>query len=259
MLFRAHKRLTVWQQRQLAGAMALIAGAVNAGGFLAISHYTSHMTGVVSGMADALVLSDWEQAVSLAAMMAWFLAGAFSNTWLVLFAQRRRLQGGFAWALLVEAHLLLLFGLLGPQLAKPEPLFLPLTASLLCFIMGMHNACVTKMSGAIVRTTHVTGVVTDLGIELARAAYFNRSRCARLGQVRANRDKLALHGIIVGAFFSGGVIGALAFKGWGYSATLPLALALLLLAWRPVAYDVHCRWRWRRRYHRPARPAVALP
>lgn len=44
--------------RRLGAVLAFVAGAVNAGGFLAVQRYTSHMTGIVSGIADDLVLGQ---------------------------------------------------------------------------------------------------------------------------------------------------------------------------------------------------------
>ena len=45
---------------------------------------------------------------------------------------------------------------------------------LLCFIMGMHNTIVTKLSGGLLRSTHMTGIATDIGIELAKLSYYGR-------------------------------------------------------------------------------------
>src|SRR5512133_1816673 len=87
--------------RQLAWAMAFVAGAVNAGGFLAVSHYTSHVTGVVSSMADELADGDLATALAALAMMLSFLAGAFFCTTLISFGQRRRMRSRYALTLVI--------------------------------------------------------------------------------------------------------------------------------------------------------------
>ncbi|WP_164176991.1 DUF1275 family protein, partial [Streptococcus pneumoniae] len=74
---------------------------------------------------------------------------------------------------------------------------------------GLQNAIITKVSQARIRTTHVTGIVTDIGIELGKLIYWNRSRGEGLDMVRADRDKLRLLGALLAAFFAGGVLGAL--------------------------------------------------
>ena len=78
--------------RQLAWAMAFVAGAVNAGGFLVVGHYTSHVTGVVSSMADVLAEGDLRTALAALTMVLSFTAGAFVCTTLISIGQRRRMR-----------------------------------------------------------------------------------------------------------------------------------------------------------------------
>jgi uncharacterized membrane protein YoaK (UPF0700 family) len=104
--------------------------------------------------------------------------------------------------------------------------------------MGLQNAVVTKISDAEVRTTHVTGIVTDLGIELGKLVYVNRHRSALQPRVEADRTRLLTLGALLGGFFVGGVLGALGFQRFGYLATVPLAAVLLLLTLVPVVDDL---------------------
>lgn len=224
---------------QLGGVLAFVAGAVNAGGYLAVHRYTSHMTGVVSAVADNLALGELADALAGLALLVAFVLGAATTALVVNWAHRRELQGEFALALLLEALLLLVFGLLGAHMHLWVDVIAPSTALLLCFLMGLQNAMVTKVSNAEVRTTHMTGIVTDFGLELGRLLYWNRSIAANDRYfVRANRDKLRVHGAILALFFVGAVAGALAFKRLGFLATVPLAIALLLLAAPPLVADL---------------------
>jgi uncharacterized membrane protein YoaK (UPF0700 family) len=216
--------------------LCFIAGASNAGGFLAVGQYTSHMTGLLSSIADNLVLG--ELGLVLAGLMAIsaFLSGAMTTAWMVNWSQRRELRSAFARPLAVEAGLLLLFGLFGSAINLFADLFAPLTVLVLCFIMGLQNAVITKISNAEIRTTHVTGLITDIGIELGKLLYYNR--VDEPNKVLANRRKLKVHLSLTIAFFAGGLLGALGFKMWGYITTVPLALVLILLVWGPIAHDV---------------------
>lgn len=233
------RRRTRRANRQLGLLLAFVAGAVNAGGFLAVQRYTSHMTGVVSGVADDLALGRLGTALAGLALVAIFIAGAMTTAILTNWARLRRLQSEYALSLLLEAALLLLFGLLGAVLARYTTLLLPMTVALLSFLMGLQNAVVTKISQAEIRTTHMTGVITDLGIELGRLAFWNRSMLPGDPRfVRANRDKLRLLASILGCFAGGGLVGALAFKWIGYAATVPIALLLAGLALVPVLDDL---------------------
>jgi len=225
---------------RLGTVLAFVAGAANAGGFLAVGQYTSHMTGILSSVADNLVLGQVLLALGGAGALLAFLLGAMCTAWLVNWGLRRRLGSAFGLPLLLEAVLLLLFGLFGAAMNLTTTVFLPLTVVLLCFIMGLQNAVITKISRAVIRTTHVTGLLTDLGIELGKLLYLNRS--TDQAPVLANRQRLRIHAQLVLAFFVGGLAGALGFKHAGYISTLPLAVLLLLLVLRPLLDD-WSRWR----------------
>jgi uncharacterized membrane protein YoaK (UPF0700 family) len=136
----------------------------------------------------------------------------------------------------------LVFGLVGANLNLYLPLTVPAIALLLCFVMGLQNAIVTKASKAEIRTTHMTGVITDIGIELGKMIYWNRSIDSnKLGLVKANIEKLKTHTFIFGMFLIGGIIGAVSFKKAGYIAVAPLSLSLILIAGFQIYGDIKHR------------------
>ncbi len=232
--------------RQLACYLAFIAGATNAGGFLAVKQYTSHMSGIVSAMADNLALGDLGLVATALGALVSFIAGAGCSAILINWGRRRGQQSEYALPLMFEAFLMVVFGLLGGNLEHHEWLFVPASVMLLCFIMGLQNAIITKLSHAEIRTTHVTGMVTDIGIELGKLLYWNVSRRDdSKPMVRADRKKLGLLSLLVVLFFTGGVVGAIGFKRVGFSATLFLAVVLVILAIVPLVDDLRAVWRRR--------------
>lgn len=235
---------TSTENMHLGVGLAFVAGATNAGAFRAVGRYTSHMTGIISSMADAVILGN--SAVFLTGIGAFvaFLAGAATTAVMVHAARRRGLSSAYALPLLLEALLLLVFGLVGARLENVHTAFISATVALLCFMMGLQNAVITKISNAEIRTTHMTGIVTDLGIELGMLLYVNR-RDIPSERVEADRGRLQLLLLLLGGFFTGGVLGAAAFSTMGYFATLPAALVLVGLAAVPVIDDL--------RYHLPRR------
>lgn len=224
--------------RHLGLVLAFVAGAINAGGFLAIEQYTSHMTGIVSAMADNLALGTVDLALAGLGALLSFVIGAACSTVLVNYSRQYDMHSEFAFPLMLEAMLLLCFGLAGARLSVVNGLFVSLTVMLLSFIMGLQNALVTKLSRAEIRTTHVTGIVTDIGIELGKFMYRNRAHVAPADRVVANRGRLLLLVELLLCFFVGGIAGAFGFKLVGYGATVPLALVLIVLASVPIADDV---------------------
>ena len=222
---------------RLGFVLAFVAGATNAGGFLAVHQYTSHMTGIVSAMADHLVLGAYDVVLAGLGGVISFLLGAMTSAVMVNFARRRRLSSEYALPLLLEAVLLLGFGFAGASLQHFEGLFVPATVMLLCFVMGLQNAVISKISRAEIRTTHITGTLTDIGIELGKLFYWNRS-VREGGKVLANRKRLATLSLLATSFFVGGVAGALGFQSAGYASTVPLALVLVALASVPALDDL---------------------
>ena len=176
--------------------------------------------------------SFWETVYS----MKWILAGAgLTVTVLASLTWFNKEERGEWFSSTWGYALLLVFGLVGTGINFFAPLFAPLTVLVLCFIMGLQNAVITKISHAEIRTTHITGLLTDLGIELGKLFYINRFTREHL--VDGNRQKIRLHLSLITSFFIGGVMGALGFKYIGFISTVPLAVLLFLLVWRPVLND----------------------
>ncbi|CAN7489349.1 DUF1275 domain-containing protein [Trinickia sp. LjRoot230] len=227
--------------RRLGRWLAFVGGAANAGGFLAVGQYTSHMSGIVSSLADNLALGGLSVAASCVASLLSFLCGAATSAILINWGRRSGLRSLYAMPLMVEAGLLLCFGLLGSNLEAHRVLFVPATVALLCFVMGLQNAMITKISKAEIRTTHVTGLVTDLGIELGKLFYWNGPRSGPMRDaafVRCDRQRLVLLASLLAAFLGGGLAGAIGFKHLGFVSTLLLATVLLALAVVPLMDDV---------------------
>ncbi len=231
--------------RQLASCLAFVAGAANAGGFLAVRQYTSHMSGIVSSMADNVALGSFQVAAAGFGAVLAFLLGAACTGLLVRWADARQLESAYALPLLIEAILLVFFGLTGKAFEGRSVLG---TVALLCFTMGLQNAIVTKISGAIIRTTHLTGMVTDIGIKLGRMAFAVAKR--QRPSTSVEMDKLWLLTSLIVLFFFGGIVGALGFKHVGFLFTLPLAGILFLLASMPLIDDV------RNTFNRGSQPSL---
>ncbi|MEO5660710.1 MAG: YoaK family protein [Polaromonas sp.] len=229
---------TAATNRLLGALLAFNAGAINAGGFLLVSLYTSHMTGFASMVADNLVLGNMKLVLAAAGALLAFTTGAATTAVLVNWARQRHVRSEYALPLLVEALLLLVFGLLGGTMNHQTPFAVPLTVLVLSFTMGLQNALVSKISSSQIRTTHMTGIVTDLGIELGKMFYWNRMGSPLASRVRANRIKLRLFATLLTAFIVGGLVGATGFRYVGFIWVLPMAILLLALSLPPLYTDL---------------------
>lgn len=236
--------------RALGYLMAFNAGAINAGGFLVLKLYTSHMSGFLAMLADNWVLGELKLVLAAVGALLAFMGGAAVSAVLVHWARYMRLRSTYALPLLLVACLILLFGLVGAIIMHWTTVFaVPFTVLLLAFTMGVQNATLTKMSDASIRTTHMTGVVTDLGMELGKMLFWNHASRRAEQRVRANWARLRQFSGLLLMFLLGGVAGAWGFQRWGFVCVIPLALVLMAVSLPPLWADVQ---HWRTRWHGPA-------
>lgn len=191
-----------------AALLALVAGIVNVVGFLGFQQQAiTHLTGNTSLLGAALVAGDGGATLALLAMMAAFVGGAVLGG-LLIQDSTLRLGRRYGVALSIESLLLLA----AVPLFRQQHLGGPVVAAA---AIGLQNAMATTYSGALVRTSHVSGMFTDLGLMLGHA----------LRGLPVAHRRLALCVLIIAFFFAGGVGGAMLFASFGYDALfVPAAL-----------------------------------
>lgn len=237
--YLTHRHRSPSTNQALGLLLAFNAGAVNAGGFLVLQRYTSHMSGFASQVADGIVLGNLDMVLIAVGAILAFMSGAASTAILVNFSRRCHHRSIYALPLLLEAVLLLPFGMMGKFiLSWHAPAVVPITVFLLSFMMGLQNATGSKSSGGSMRTTHMTGNITDLGMEIGKMLYWNREGELSRSRVTGDRKRVSCTGGLVIAFMSGGMMGAAGFKVAGFVFVVPLAVLLFMLAWIPVWLDV---------------------
>jgi uncharacterized membrane protein YoaK (UPF0700 family) len=199
--------------------LAFVAGMVNVVGILGFQHQSvTHLTGNTSMLASAIARLDLPAALHFAAIIGSFVAGTALSGFII---QDSVLQLGrrYGVALLLES--LLLF--LAVPLLNHNNAGGLYAAACAC---GLQNAMVSTYSGTVVRTTHVSGMFTDLGIFLGHALHGL--------PVDAKRLRLCL--LVISGFFCGGIAGTVAFRFFG-AATLCFPGALAGLA--AVGYGLY--------------------
>lgn len=213
----------------LAGYLALVAGFVNSSGFVLLGTFTSHVTGSIGRLANDVASRQWGAATLAAVFVVAFFSGAFTAS-ILIEAQRSRVSRAYGLALLMESVALCAFVIVAVTVRADHARVLDAEAAMLCFAMGMQNSLVTNLSGAVIRTTHLTGVVTDLGIEAARWHYWLFARYKGPRTPRPSPVKVVLLLTILVAFSVGAISGALFTVHRGPTAMLVPSAALLLAA-----------------------------
>jgi uncharacterized membrane protein YoaK (UPF0700 family) len=211
---------------KLASLLGITAGFVNAAGFLGFSVLTTNVTGHAALFAERIAMEDWKTARVVALWMFLFLAGAFVSGVIVSRIGRNQ-RFSYVIPILIEICILLAVSFLGyryDQSLVAKEVF----AGSLLFAMGLQNSLVSMVSGSVVRTTHLTGTFTDLGIELAQVLQKNRE------DRHALKARIWLRSAIIFFFMTGALGGAFLYRRFGFHAFLVPVLFLLIT----LLYDV---------------------
>jgi len=127
----------------------------------------------------------------------------------------------YVFPVFIEIVLLVVVAIANPLSTNPI-----LLACLLLFSMGLQNALVTRVSQSVVRTTHLTGLFTDLGIELSQLFFYRE-----LGERTKLKRAVFLKLMVIGCFFLGCIAGGFAHIYLGLKTLLMAAFLLLFALW----------------------------
>jgi uncharacterized membrane protein YoaK (UPF0700 family) len=229
----------------LAVVLASVAGFVDTVGYLTLYQlFTAHMSGNSARLGVELGGGELSAAVRYSVIIPLFVVGVAGGVALVEIAQRRSVRAPVAAALAVETLLLVVFMLAGSAMLERGPVpqspavSYNLLISLPVLAMGLQTAALRRVRGRTVRTTYVTGMLTQLAENGMHYLFYRR---------REARDWLLLTARVWGLYLGGGVFGAFLehrLRLWSLSvpvsalvvlATIDLLWPVQLLVWRPTA------------------------
>lgn len=208
-------------------ALAFQGGVLNVGGFMACHRFVSHLTGFATFFGVEISHQDYSKALGMLLVPLFFLCGAMLSGLLVDI--RLRLHKKPKYYIIFGVMLVLIslvvvggfngfFGQFGEPLLQLHDYLL---LALLCLTCGLQNGTITTVSRSVVRTTHLTGITTDLGIGLVRVLYRKQLDGKIDEDVKANLMRVG----IIFFFGLGSVVGALVFANNGYQGfLLPAAI-----------------------------------
>ncbi|MCM4168238.1 hypothetical protein KCTC52924_03800 [Arenibacter antarcticus] len=213
------KYRTAKHNLKIASLLSFVAGIVNVTGFLSIHKLTTNVTGHFAFFIDEIHRWEpWQGSVYLLYILS-FLFGSFISSTLIELTDIRERINIYVLPTLLEAGTLVMIAVLVQTLSDPSA---SLIACLLLFAMGVQNSFVTKISDAVVRTTHLTGLFTDLGIELSYLM-FPKKHLNR-HHIKTN---IRLRLYIISFFFLGGIFGGYLYTLIQFNVLL-VAAALLI-------------------------------
>ncbi|WP_437920255.1 YoaK family protein [Sphingobacterium sp. LRF_L2] len=210
---------------KIAILLSSVAGMVNIAGVLSIGTLTTNVTGHFAFFAEVLFLENYTKAVIYILYVLAFLLGAFFSGMLSEIIRKRQYKYTLSYSVPMSVEILiLLWWAIAYGFVYKGPITSALGFSLsLLFAMGLQNALVSRISKSVVRTTHLTGLFTDLGIELSQLFFVKE------GERKSLSHSIFLKLAIISCFFIGGLCGAL-FYGSLQLKILFFPAALLLFA-----------------------------
>lgn len=212
-------RRTYKHNLRLASILSFIAGIVNICGVLSINVLTTNVTGHFAYFSEELFNKNYSNALSFLLYILFFLLGAFVSNVFIEITSRIKPEISHTIPMVFEALILSYIGYFVH--ATPGNVFI---ACALLFAMGIQNSLVTQISEYKVRTTHLTGLFTDLGIELSQL-FFYRKR----NETKKLTRSIYLRLTIIAFFFIGCVIGGFLFSRYNLG-TLLFASGFLIIA-----------------------------
>ena len=223
-MFRHQGKSRTFQHNlRIATILSFVAGIVNASGFLEFQQLTTNVTGHFALFINDITHLDLWKGTVYFLYIGSFLIGSFSSGFLIeMFRENKRLNV-FVLPTVIECLVLIAVPLVTyhSKLVNTD-----LMVCTLLFAMGLQNSFVTKISNAVVRTTHLTGLFTDLGIELSQLLFPKTP-----SQQQQIKSAIRLRISIISFFFLGGITGGFFYLSLGLKLyTLILGAVLLMLS-----------------------------
>lgn len=214
------KTRTLSHNLRIASLLSFIAGIVNVAGFFAVQRLTTNVTGHFAFFMDEVFKLNFWQGFVYFLYIFFFFLGSFVSSFLIEIISRKDDHSIYVVPALIECLILFLIGFFGKDLIIKSPN--TITFSLL-FAMGLQNSLVTTISSASVRTTHLTGLFTDLGIELSQLFFYKAKE-----QKHRLLSSIKLRLAIISFFFIGGIVGGILYSKIGLNALIFAATTLVL-------------------------------
>ncbi len=212
---------------RLACTLSAVAGALNGAALYVAGFFAANMTGNLSAASDHLALGNWGTAGFYLLIIAAFILGAMICAILINAGIRRGIRS--IYALMVGGEALILVAVWAVWTQWDVSGRMPLLVLGLSFAMGLQNATATRISAARVRTTHISGMATDIGIELG--ILFDRVRGKALAEAdRQALSRLSLHAATITCFLMGGIVGVIMYLRIGSALLLVCAAVLMALS-----------------------------
>lgn len=219
------KNRTFAHNLRLATLLSFVAGLVNITGVLALKTLTTNVTGHFAFFAEEIMRHDYATAITFFLFTIFFLLGSFLASFLQELISLRNPDLSHIFPITLEMIILIAVGFFGAS-SGIFTLGGKLTAFFMLLAMGIQNSLVTNISSSTVRTTHLTGLFTDLGIELSQLFFYKKPE-----EVKKLKTSIFLRLSIISFFFLGCFSGGIIYQIIEIKTLLVAAFFLFIAQW----------------------------
>nr|WP_067062133.1 YoaK family protein [Mucilaginibacter sp. L294] len=167
MLRQLKEKRTLKHNLLLASSSAFVAGITDVVGLLAFLAFTSNITGDVANLAKNILQQNFASIILFAVWLLMFMIGAFVSNFIVQSLKHKSIYRAHSAPIILEIVILLFVAIYGHNFYKETQWEREIVIGALLFAMGLQNGLVSNISGGLIKSTHLTGLFTDLGSELA--------------------------------------------------------------------------------------------
>ncbi len=212
----------------LASSTAFVAGMTNVAGVIAFLAFTSNVTGHVATLARHVVERNFHEILTFFIWLSAFFFGAFASSFLIWSVRRKSGYWAHAIPVLLEIVILLIVAVYGHHFYTETRTEREIIIAAILFSMGLQNSLVSTISGGLIKTSHLSGLFTDFGSELAEWLHPHTAKSHVL------RNKLYIRVTILGFYFFGGLVGAYIFNQYDFMIFYLIPAVLVTI----ISYDL---------------------
>ncbi|MCW2118929.1 YoaK family protein [Flavobacterium sp. 7A] len=232
------KTRTLEHNKKIASLLSFVAGIVNVVGFLSVQRLTTNVTGHFAFFIDEVFKLHFSESFIYFFYILFFFLGSFCSSLLIEIMTLKNERYIFIIPTIIESIILFCIAILGHLLVKEYSNYIAFS---LLFAMGLQNSLVTRISNAIVRTTHLTGLFTDLGIELSQLFFYKQKE-----QQAKLLSTIKLRFRIITFFFLGGFFGGTFYSYFHfYLLLIPASMLIIGLYYDQLRFQL---LNWKHQY-----------
>ncbi|WP_214071349.1 YoaK family protein [Mucilaginibacter sp. dw_454] len=228
MLKRSKADRTLKQNLMLASSTAMVSGMTNVVGLMAFLAFSSNITGHVANLSKHIVEQNFNQILLFLIWLFMFFAGAFLSNFIVKSLEDKSYYRAHSIPVIIEIVVLLFVAIYGNNFYRETQREREVVIAVLLFSMGLQNSLVSIISGGLIKSSHLTGLFTDLGGEVAEWIH------PKTEKTEVVRNKIFIRLTVLSFYILGGIIGGYFFNLYEFAIFYCVPLILLTILY----YDV---------------------